>query len=79
MTEDEAKTKWCPMARLDYDHSTINRDTEYKSEELVIPKASLCIGSDCMMWAADPSGFFGDNGHCGLCNMDQRMVRVEDD
>lgn len=36
MTEDEAKTKWCPMVKL-----TI---TPVRLED------TRCIGSDCMMW-----------------------------
>lgn len=42
-TEDEAKTKWCPMARYD---DNINRDGTNDAE------FSPCIASGCMAWRA---------------------------
>ena len=42
MPEDEAKLKWCPMARLSEMGGTYNRCG---------PSANLqCIGSACMAW-----------------------------
>jgi len=59
ITEKEAKTKWCPMARLSEMGGTLNRCG---------PEASLqCIASDCMAWrlahkdAADGT----ERGYCG--------------
>lgn len=40
MTEDEAKTKWCPFAHLE---GAGNRHSDNSP-------AVLCIGSDCMAW-----------------------------
>lgn len=51
MTEDEAKTKWCPFARVGTSshpgYPAINRDVEggVRTEE-----ASRCEGSACMAW-----------------------------
>lgn len=46
MTEDEAKTKWCPMVRYvvlpDENRLENNRDTIFHGNH--------CIGSACMMW-----------------------------
>jgi hypothetical protein len=46
MTEDQAKTKWCPMVRFsigeDDNNSCNNRD--------ISGDVTKCIGSDCMMW-----------------------------
>lgn len=65
MTEDEAKTKWCPMVRVDLYIS--NRDLSCvgnRSEHNTI--SDRCIGSACMMWR--PRLIAGDavGGHCGL-------------
>ncbi len=54
MTEAEAKTKWCPMARyaLDVNGSmaAVNSWTIVNQPE----KRSACIGSACMMWRELP-------------------------
>ena len=76
MTEEEAKTKWCPMVRHmvypnTFDPSGGNIPHEY----------SCCIASDCMMWRWDEKGghyitkgtgtssektVHVGTGHCGL-------------
>jgi len=67
MKEEEAKTKWCPMARL----SIMNQSIDSVGER------ELCIASGCMMWTWDTAenkahseteGFNPDDyqGHCGL-------------
>lgn len=45
MTEDEAKTKWCPMARVD--STAANRGDQYGFQ---IDRDPCCIGSACMAW-----------------------------
>jgi len=58
MTEDEAKTKWCPFVRIV--SSTIdgqgftpaaNRmvNSDYP-EQTLLPKTGNCISSECMAW-----------------------------
>lgn len=66
MTEQEAKTKWCPMVRtpssaIENQNTGINRESAEFN----------CIASDCMLWVWD---FYGSVpidyptvGHCGLC------------
>lgn len=44
MTEDEAKTKWCPFVRNDYALTGGNRYKEAPH------KVAPCIGSACMAW-----------------------------
>jgi len=51
MTEDEAKTKWCPFMQISIDgmgaRLASNRGYVLKNEE----KPSLmCMGSACMAW-----------------------------
>lgn len=56
MTENEAKTKWCPMARFQggNDKSAFNRFHGFMRDGL---PGLLCIGSDCMAWRAVPEQF----------------------
>jgi len=64
MTEQEAKTKWCPMVR----HVTTNGCNSSGFE--------TCIASDCMMWRYKTNGQMGydrnpddiclASGYCGL-------------
>lgn len=44
MTEDEAKKKWCPMARLQNGVGSYNR---------LLPQGFGCVASACMMWRVD--------------------------
>ena len=45
MTEDEAKTKWCPMVRVMGNSTSGNRLLDN-----TLAPGSLCIASSCMMW-----------------------------
>lgn len=73
MTEDEAKTKWCPQtlqARL------------MVTDHVKLPVemgGALCIGSACMAWrwhqptysgryGETPTGEAPTEGHCGLAS-----------
>lgn len=68
MTEDEARTKWCPMARVTVKEMPANRITERYN----------CIASDCMMWKVEISQYDANEinrksnarqkatGYCGL-------------
>lgn len=51
MTEEEAKTKWCPMVR--FNTETKNFNAFNNREEMLLNAAGdycKCIASDCMMW-----------------------------
>ena len=51
MTEDEAKTKWCPFVRIGSSFSglgALNRDVTGRDVE-----KSNCIASGCMAWRRD--------------------------
>jgi len=48
MTEDEAKTKWCPMSRVQSGDVAYNRYAGTPPD--VFPTNSRCLGSACMMW-----------------------------
>jgi hypothetical protein len=71
MTEEEAKTKWCPFARLiaemrsnlgnvGFTESHNRRATEDGDG---FPSAARCIGSSCMAWRWKS---LNESGYCGL-------------
>ena len=75
MTEDEAKTKWCPFVLSDNSDNAINRwcDGAFQLKDGSYKDAFKCIGSECMAWRTtfiereDPSGeVVRHNGYCGL-------------
>jgi hypothetical protein len=71
MTEDEAKTKWCPFYRLipetEFDEGLDNRLIGLKEENLL---SSRCLASECMAWRWDTliadQGSTLTHGGCGL-------------
>jgi hypothetical protein len=72
LTEDEAKTKWCPFARVALRNkegavsTAFNRQENSKNEASAV---GLCIGSACMAWRglkADDAGGYVGRGFCGL-------------
>lgn len=52
MTEDEAKTKWCPMVNGPHNvNTTLRRGCDDGPPELKRnPPEARCIASACMMW-----------------------------
>jgi|GEM_PF-6519801 len=69
VTEDLAKTKWCPLLRFEIGpvNSSAWQGVAYtnRGEELKPPEACCCIASDCMMWVIH----YRDGkalGYCGL-------------
>ena len=78
MTTDEAKTKWCPMARvtraqLDEDgHETPIHVQSYNrfvcsgdtNEETIEETGLFCVADLCACWVFDND--LVDCGHCGL-------------
>ena len=68
MTEQEARTKWCPMVR-------IGRNRYISLPDILSDKCK-CIASGCMMWRWVPAGEYIDgdrlvhqwrtDGYCGI-------------
>jgi hypothetical protein len=57
MTEDEARTKWCPFARVVTVHAEAgmiagpaNRTEVCGEDHFTKPMGSFCIASACMAW-----------------------------
>lgn len=76
MTEEEAKTKWCPFARVvgslgeiegaaDLHIVTGNRNNPNGNGPTELPK---CLGSGCMAWRHTFNDALSKikDGHCGL-------------
>jgi hypothetical protein len=63
MSEEEARTKWCPMVRIMLGHdnqawqglSVTNRGVTFSG-----PQDCMCIGSNCMMWRSR------ERSHCSV-------------
>lgn len=81
MTEDEAKTKWCPMVRNVIAGVTegpkplieflTNRDSDnlqLSQRDGLATSLSKCIGSACMAWRGQPIDGTSpeQHGYCGL-------------
>jgi hypothetical protein len=68
MKELDAKTKWCPMARVHVmgQSNTASNRFLYPYSEEYTPKVK-CIGSGCMLWV-DRSDMSDKMGYCGLVN-----------
>jgi hypothetical protein len=74
MTEQEAKTKWCPMARCKIDHDCADTIAVNRWSDGAMIRGSLCVASDCMMWrwevpegkATNKNEEKWDSGYCGL-------------
>lgn len=76
MTEDEAKTKWCPFARVDSGFAGAGvcnrypmRDPEgcdTSRERVMVNDTVRCIASSCMAWRWDVPSYPGNGGSCGL-------------
>ena len=58
MTEDSARTKWCPFSRV----RTTNTVVANKARIGVPEAGTYCIASNCMAWRWTTA----DNGYCGL-------------
>lgn len=77
MTEDEAKTKWCPMVMVASSGGAYNRNS-LGGIGYIDTKDIHCIGSQCMMWREYKEKFIGyiydelvitnkpEGGYCGL-------------
>ena len=56
MTEQEAKTKWCPMVRASMGTNDLNASNRCaKKGQHGAPMWALCIGSLCACWTWDMS------------------------
>lgn len=55
MTEEQAKTKWCPMVRLidGQPPGAASTNREYKEFGTEHEESNRCIGAACMMWRWD--------------------------
>ena len=74
MKEEEARTKWCPMARAVPDAQGYSAGNRFENTlDSPLDNKCKCIASDCAMWVTEsivgtdktiPP--FPVGGHCGL-------------
>jgi len=75
MTEEEAKTKWCPSVQI-VSYVEDGKNYAISNRKDKDSRNTNCIASDCMMWIVSekPSSWVDDyepspselGGHCGL-------------
>ena len=77
MTEDEAKTKWCPFSRVAVDvvdpsrispapgHNRVQKMDGDVITRWGVPDGSLCVAGRCMAWRTHRPG----RGYCGLAGV----------
>lgn len=66
MTEELARTKWCPMMRSSNSGQPVGVTVNNLQEAYF---SINCIASACMMWRADDptyTGYSSSTGYCGL-------------
>lgn len=77
LTEDEAKTKWCPFSCTGYHGIGLNRlslPIGGSREQREIIHDTRCIASGCMMWVVVGAQSFATSpGTCGLIHTAQRL------
>lgn len=76
MTEDEAKTKWCPATRIGLTNNITNAmdvAVNRRGKDTPVAEPFTCIGSACMMWRwlsfdlqTNEERVAGKQGYCGL-------------
>lgn len=71
LTEDEAKKKWCPLARARNGYAAVNRD---RGDPYV---DCLCIASACMAWRKVDQIGIGPNGEKRDRDMDGRTRWID--
>lgn len=66
MTEEQARTKWCPMVRF----SMSEDDNNSCNNRTLSPEVRNCIAYDCMMWRTARKSSTDkpivEVGYCGL-------------
>lgn len=75
MTEDEAKSKWCPFVRFTHPHPDSGIRWNNRGPDLVADDDSKCVASNCMAWQwkypgpndeATGDGWKPTHGYCGV-------------
>lgn len=79
MTDEDAKTKWCPFSRVSTNGVVVNRDNPNDGLMTTAEDACRCIASACMMWVSQTEYMNGryrstGRGDCGL--KDARMINL---
>lgn len=64
VTEEEAKKRWCPMAR-------VNAGPGFNRNSVGEPsRSALCIASECMAWRKDQNSEYDTQGNLrGFCGL----------
>jgi len=64
MTEEKAKTRWCPMYRVSVVNGGGRANNNRMNFNDQVFERCHCIASGCMLWVSHFAG--AAEGHCGL-------------
>lgn len=72
LSEEEARTRWCPFVRVEGSNRVLNMKTDGFTNA---PQPFHCIASECMAWRevhvghlkAGTGAALANHGYCGLC------------
>jgi len=72
MTEEEAKTKWCPFTRQPWSDNLPDQSAGLTAINRLGGKpapGSLCLGRACMLWKTDTAQSAVRGQPCGSCGL----------
>ncbi len=70
MTEQEAKTKWCPQAAIVTTMAAVSDRLIVTASDL--EKGTHCLASDCMMWRFTEDTYLDKPNYFGYCGLGGR-------
>lgn len=84
MTEEEAKTKWCPFARATSasGHAAWNRISDHEGTpdrvRATVVEATRCVGGMCMAWRVRERYSHAEESNAATCPEGEGWMAADD-